>query len=82
VSEERESTSLAVKVSSAVPLTKEEQEALREKLQTRFGQDLSFRFEVEPSILGGVLLRVGDDVIDGSVQGKLETLRQTLAPSR
>ncbi len=81
---DKESTSsnLPVRVSSAVPLTEEEQEALRKKLEARFSQDLNLRFEVESSLLGGVVVRVGDKVIDGSVKGKLEALKQTLAPRR
>jgi len=81
---EKESTSsnLTVKVSSAVPLTKEEQAALREKLEARFGQNLALDFEVEPSLLGGVVVRVGDQIVDGSAKSKLEALKQTLAPGR
>ncbi len=81
---DKESTSsnLTARVSSAVPLTKGEQAALREKLEARFSQDLHLRFEVEPSLLGGVVVRVGDKVIDGSVKGRLEALKQTLAPRR
>jgi ATP synthase F1 delta subunit len=84
VRKDKESTSsnLTARVSSAVPLTKEEQAALREKLEARFSQDLNLRFEVEPSLLGGVVVRVGDKVMDGSVKGKLEALKQTLAPRR
>jgi F-type H+-transporting ATPase subunit delta len=73
---------MKVKVSSAVPLTKQEQAALREKLEGRFGADLEIRFDVETSLLGGVVVRVGDQVIDGSVKGKLDALAQTLAQSR
>ncbi len=82
MSNKRDSTSgnPTVRVSSAVALTKEEEKALREKLTARFGEDLSFRFEVESSLLGGVVVRVGDQIIDGSVKGKLESLRHTLAP--
>lgn len=70
------------KVISAVPLTKDEQAALREKLQARFDQPLDLRFEVEPSLLGGVRVRVGDEVIDGSVRSKLDALAQSLVKSR
>jgi F-type H+-transporting ATPase subunit delta len=65
-------------VSSAVPLTSEEQEALRAKLVDRFGLDLEFQFEVDASLIGGVYLRVGDQVVDGSVAGKLAALRDQL----
>jgi len=76
------SSNLTVKVSSAVPLTEEEQAVLREKLEARFSQNLDLRFEVERSLLGGIVVRVGDKVMDGSVKGKLEALKQTLAPRR
>jgi F-type H+-transporting ATPase subunit delta len=66
------------RVTSAVPLTDQEQEALRGRIVERFGTDLEFRFEVDPSIIGGVHLRVGDQVIDGSVAGRLAALRDSL----
>jgi ATP synthase F1 delta subunit len=79
---ESTSSSLTVRVSSAVPLTEEEETALREKLKARFSEDLNFRFEVDSSFLGGVVVWVGEKVIDGSVKGKLEALKQTLALRR
>ena len=66
------------RVTSAVPLTEAEKEALRAKLVDRFGSDLEFEFEVDASLIGGVYLRVGDQVIDGSVAGKLAALRDRL----
>jgi F-type H+-transporting ATPase subunit delta len=66
------------RVSSAVPLTEAEQEALRAKLIDRYGPDLEFQFNVDASLIGGVYLRVGDQVIDGSVAGKLAALRDQL----
>ena len=67
------------RVASAVPLTGAEQDALRAKLVDRFGADLEFDFEVDPDLLGGIRLQVGDQVIDGSVAGKLAALRDRLA---
>jgi F-type H+-transporting ATPase subunit delta len=66
-------------VTSAVLLTEDEKEALRDRLLARFGSDLEFQFEVDASIIGGVRLQVGDQVIDGSVAGKLAALRDQLA---
>jgi F-type H+-transporting ATPase subunit delta len=66
------------RVTSAVPLTPGEQAALRDKLVARFGADLEFQFEVDASLIGGIHLRVGDQVIDGSVAGKLSALRDKL----
>jgi F-type H+-transporting ATPase subunit delta len=65
-------------VTSAVPLTEAEKEAMRAKLAERFGTDLEFQFEVDSSLLGGVHLRVGDQVIDGTVAGRLAALRDHL----
>jgi F-type H+-transporting ATPase subunit delta len=65
-------------VTSAVPLTAAEKNALRIKLADRFGADLEFEFDVDASLLGGIYLRVGDQVIDGSVAGKLSALRDRL----
>lgn len=60
-------------VTSALPLTSEEQEAVKKSISAK-----EFAFKVDPSILGGLVVRVGDKVLDGSVAGKLEGLRQTL----
>lgn len=65
-------------VKSAVPLTAEEKAALERQLTSRYGQNLSLQYEVEPAILGGLLVRVGDQVIDGSVASKLAVLREQL----
>jgi F-type H+-transporting ATPase subunit delta len=65
-------------VTSAVPLTESEEESMRAKLFERFGTDLEIQFEVDASLIGGVYLRVGDQVIDGSVAGKLAALRDHL----
>lgn len=66
------------RVTSAVPLTETEKASMRTKLAERFGTDLEFQFEVDQSLIGGVYLRVGDQVIDGTVAGKLAALRERL----
>jgi F-type H+-transporting ATPase subunit delta len=65
-------------VTSAVPLTAAEQQALRAKLVDRFGADVEMQFDVDASLMGGIHLRVGDQVIDGTVAGKLSALRDRL----
>ncbi len=65
-------------VTSAVPLTAAEQETMRNRLVARFGSDLDIQFDVDGSLLGGVHIRVGDQIIDGSVAGKLAAMRERL----
>jgi len=67
------------RVVSAVPLTATEKETLQARLAGRFGPDLEFEFAVDPSLIGGVYLRVGDQVIDGTVAGKLAAMREHLS---
>lgn len=64
-------------VTSALPLSQDEEESVRKDVLAKAGaKDVFFR--VDPSILGGLVIRVGDKVLDGSVAGKLEGLRQSL----
>ena len=79
---ERGAKRQVAEITSAVPLTEEEQEALQENLRERFGPDLEFLFRVDPALLGGVVVRLGDQVIDGSVAGKLNALRESLRAAR
>ena len=65
-------------VRSAVALTDAEKSALEAKMRKQFGSDLVFEFVVDPSLVGGLVVRVGDKVIDGSVAGKLAALKEKL----
>jgi F-type H+-transporting ATPase subunit b len=69
----------SAEVTSAVPLTSEEKEAVRQDILAKIGAQATVTFRVDPSILGGLVVRVGDRVLDGSVAGQLETLRQSLS---
>ena len=60
-------------VTSALPLTDAEQSAVRRDLGLAEAE-----FKVAPTILGGLVVRVGDRVVDGSVAGRLESLRASL----
>jgi F-type H+-transporting ATPase subunit b len=65
-------------VTSALPLTEADRATYRAYLQERLGPDVAVEFRTDPSILGGVVLRVGDMVVDDSVSGKMGALRQSL----
>lgn len=69
----------AAVVTSALPLNENEQETIRKDLQKQIGAEGSIEFQVDPAILGGLVVRVGGKVIDGSVASKLIELRQSLS---
>lgn len=68
----------AAEVTSALPLTAEEQSTVKQDVLTKLGEQASVTFRVNPNILGGLVIRVGDKVLDGSVLGQLEDLRSKL----
>jgi len=68
----------AAEVTSALPLTKEEQDTVKKDILAKMGAQAAVNFRVDPSILGGLIVRVGEKVLDGSVHAQLEGLRQSL----
>ncbi len=72
----------AARVTSAVALTEGERTQLEHKTRMQYGEDVSFEYRVDKSLLGGVVVRIGDKVIDGSVAGKLAAMRQKLEATR
>ena len=68
----------SAEITSALPLTPEEQEAVKRDILSKIGSQATVTFRVDPSILGGLVVRVGDKVLDSSVAGQLEGLRQSL----
>lgn len=66
-------------VVSAVPLTTEQLARLEQQLSATAGRPVRFDATVDPSVLGGVRVQMGDTVIDGSVAARLSSLRQKLA---
>jgi F-type H+-transporting ATPase subunit b len=68
----------SAEITSALPLTEKEQEAVRKDVVSKVGKNATISFRVDPTIMGGLVVRVGDRVLDGSVAGKLDDLRQSL----
>lgn len=71
-------TGSAAEITSALPLTDAEQVTVKRDVLSKIGDQATVAFRVDPSILGGLVIRVGDKVIDNSVAGQLEEMRQNL----
>jgi F-type H+-transporting ATPase subunit delta len=65
-------------VSSAKPLSDEQRGALEAQLTRMAGKKAKLKFQTDPTLVAGVVARVGSKVYDGSVRGQLERLRATL----
>jgi F-type H+-transporting ATPase subunit delta len=65
-------------VESASELNPETSSQLVNNLKRKYGQDLTAEFSVNPELLGGMRIRVGSDVWDGTVRNRLERLQQQL----
>ena len=65
-------------VTTAVPIDERQKTVIASRLARRLGKTVTLETRVDPAILGGVVAQVGDNVIDGSVRGRLERLRRTL----
>lgn len=66
-------------VQVAQPISDEMAERLRVALERRLGRKLTIKVTVDPTVVGGVRARVGDTVIDGSLSGRLSTVKTRLA---
>ena len=65
-------------VTSALPLSSDEMNAVKSDILVKVGSQASVSFRVDPAILGGLIIRVGGKVLDASVAGQLESLRQSI----
>jgi F-type H+-transporting ATPase subunit delta len=65
-------------VTSAHALDDDQVQALRTNLKSRIGRDVSVDLTVDPAILGGLVVKIGSQMIDGSIRTKLNTLAQQM----
>lgn len=65
-------------VTTAAPMDEKQQALVQQALERKTGKTILLQTKVNPEILGGVVARVGDQVIDGSVQQRLQALRRQL----
>ena len=70
---------LLVRVVSAVPLEEEQSSRMRDALAKRFQSEIELESEIDPGVLGGAVIYAGDQVIDGSLLGRLRKLEQSLS---
>jgi F-type H+-transporting ATPase subunit b len=78
VLEDSDISGASAEVVSALPLTQDEMEIVKKDIMSKMGAKASVDFRIDPSILGGLVIHVGDKVLDGSVAAQLEELRQSL----
>jgi F-type H+-transporting ATPase subunit delta len=74
-----QTVSLKAEVTSAIALSDEEKQQIRQRLIAEHGGGLTFAFDVDPALLGGLRVRVGDRLVDNSVASRLATLRESLS---
>ncbi len=65
-------------VTSAHPLSDDQVAALRQNLRTRIGRDVAVDLSVDPAILGGLVVKIGSQMIDGSIRTKLNSLAHAM----
>jgi F-type H+-transporting ATPase subunit delta len=66
-------------VTTAIELTPAEQEQVRRRLAQIVGKQIELRLRVDPALIGGIVARIGDQLIDGSVLTQLRSMRAALA---
>ncbi|GII61622.1 ATP synthase subunit delta [Sphaerisporangium krabiense] len=66
-------------VRSAVPLTDAQRQRLAAWLRTTYGRDVHLNVEVDPKVIGGFSVRLGDELIDTTIAGRIEEVRRRLA---
>jgi F-type H+-transporting ATPase subunit delta len=64
---------------TAVALSDSERQALADKLRQQTGHDIVLETDVDPALLGGVVVQIGDRMVDASTRARLEALRESLS---
>ena len=75
----QENKLLEVRVTSATPLDEELVQSIGRRIEDQTGQRIDLDANVDPDVIGGLVLRVGNMVMDASVRGRLERLRKEVA---
>ncbi|MCL4382615.1 MAG: ATP synthase F1 subunit delta [Patescibacteria group bacterium] len=78
LSQEQEGKKDEAKIISAVVLNPEEEERIKQYLKRKFGKNFVLKIEINEEIMGGLIIKVEDKVIDLSLDGKLKSLKEQL----
>lgn len=65
-------------VTTAVPMDSAQSTRIEQQISSAIGKNVRLTTAVDPAILGGLVIRVGDQLVDGSVRGRLKTLQKQL----
>lgn len=74
----KEEVVLDSEVISAIPLSDEQKQHITGELQQRYNQPLRIRFAVDESLIGGLIIRVGDQVLDNSLRVRLNEIQRNM----
>jgi F-type H+-transporting ATPase subunit delta len=69
---------ITAEITSAHPLDDDQVAALKQNLRARMGRDIAVDMNVDPAILGGLVVKIGSQMIDGSIRTKLNTLAHAM----
>jgi F-type H+-transporting ATPase subunit delta len=73
---------IGVEVRTITELSAREQEKLSKSLAKEYGKEIRLKNVIDPSIIGGIVINVGDKVYDGSLKTKLNVMKRTITTSR
>ena len=65
-------------VKTTVPLEENEYNSLVDKLEKKYNKEVILKKEIDPEILGGIYVRIGNDIIDGTVKTRLDDLEKLM----
>jgi F-type H+-transporting ATPase subunit delta len=68
-------------ITSAVALSEAQQQQIKTDLRTRYGQELKVSFAVDETLIGGLIIRVGDQVLDNSLRSRLSAVQRSMLTS-
>ncbi|MDP4088879.1 MAG: F0F1 ATP synthase subunit delta [Bacillota bacterium] len=67
---------LIAEVKTVIPLDHKERNALKTKLETRYNKNIILNEEIDTGIIGGVWVRIGSDIIDGTIKSRLHEIKE------